>query len=285
MRALSRPEAVVRSRWTRRGFTLIEVLVVIGVIAVLIGILLPALGQARKAGRTVVCLSNQRQIGIALMGYAAEFKDWIPRESGNSEETPARIPKIPAWYRAPSNRASYNLSWAFNLRPFLDPQAHSNDNFGNNADKFKSSAYYRCPSRLRDDHNIGYINNGIRFRRQGNTVIIDDEYTKPPMQTHRIFRPVSTLYLTDFADDPGNILSGNYNIQANTDLHLSIFYDIRRQSNFDPDLNETNPTWWNRTAPKRHGRGANAMYMDGHAGAISAEKLKDPLTWDDGDRR
>jgi prepilin-type N-terminal cleavage/methylation domain-containing protein/prepilin-type processing-associated H-X9-DG protein len=287
MRALSRPEAVVRSRWTRRGFTLIEVLVVIGVIAVLIGILLPALGQARKAGRTVVCLSNQRQIGIALMGYAAEFKDWIPRESGNSEETAARIPKIPAWFRAwtPGNRAQYNLSWAFNLRPSLDPQAHSNDNNGNNADKFKSSAYYRCPSRMPDDHNIGYVNNGIRFRRQGSNVIIDEEFTKPPMQLNRIFRPVSTLYLTDFADDPGNLRSANYNNQAVSDMHLSIFYDIRRLTNINGPTSGGLPTDWRRTAPNRHGRGANAMYMDGHAALIKPDDLLNPDTWDDGDRR
>lgn len=270
-----------------RGFTLVELLVVIGIIAVLIGLLLPSLRQAREAGRAVQCLSNQRQIGIALMSYADAYKEWIPRESGNSEETPARIPKIPAWFRSwtPGQRADYNISWAFNLRPFLDTQAHSNDNNGNNADRFKSSVYYRCPSRTPDDHNIHYVNNGIRFRRQGNQTIIDENFTKPPMQLNRVFAPTNVLYLTDFSDDPNNQRSANYNVTAATDMHLSIFYDIRRLTNVNGPVVGADPTLWRRTAPNRHGRGANAMYMDGHASHIDADKLLNQQTWDDGDRR
>jgi len=60
-----------------KGFTLIELLVVIAIIALLIGILLPALGEARKSGRLTVCQSNMRSMATALNSYATEYQDKI----------------------------------------------------------------------------------------------------------------------------------------------------------------------------------------------------------------
>ncbi|MCC5829696.1 MAG: prepilin-type N-terminal cleavage/methylation domain-containing protein [Phycisphaeraceae bacterium] len=68
----------------RPAFTLVELLVVIAIIALLIGILLPALGLAREAARTAACLSNVRQTGVAVNTYATENRDWLagPNTSG-----------------------------------------------------------------------------------------------------------------------------------------------------------------------------------------------------------
>ncbi|MBC7783483.1 MAG: type II secretion system protein [Burkholderiales bacterium] len=77
-RVFTRVELPAVSRSKREAFTLVELLVVIGIIAVLVGILLPALGRAKSAANTVACSSNMRQVYTAARNYATEFKDSLP---------------------------------------------------------------------------------------------------------------------------------------------------------------------------------------------------------------
>jgi len=58
-----------------KAFTLIELLVVISIIAILVGILLPALGAARRSAYTITCGQNQQQMGVALQAYAVDNED------------------------------------------------------------------------------------------------------------------------------------------------------------------------------------------------------------------
>ena len=95
------------SQRTARAFTLIELLVVISIIALLIGILLPALGAARKTARLAMCLASQRQIATAAATYSMDFDDYVPptRFIGESPEIGA-------------SHTTYN-TWRTTLTPYL----------------------------------------------------------------------------------------------------------------------------------------------------------------------
>lgn len=74
-------------RGGRRAFSLIELLVVIAVIAVLVSMLLPALGRARETSKGVRCLANQRSIGQGVTLYTSAFGEYYPLSSHTAKQT------------------------------------------------------------------------------------------------------------------------------------------------------------------------------------------------------
>ncbi|MFM1768800.1 MAG: hypothetical protein RJA22_1329 [Verrucomicrobiota bacterium] len=78
------PLACAGARWAAAAFTLIELLVVLAIVGVLAGLLLPALARARESGRATACLSNLRQIGVALQLYTQDHDHRMPvaRDAG-----------------------------------------------------------------------------------------------------------------------------------------------------------------------------------------------------------
>ncbi|MEM8883932.1 MAG: hypothetical protein AAGD14_07685 [Planctomycetota bacterium] len=72
------------------AFTLVELLVVIGIIAILIGILLPVLAASRSTARLLTCGVNQKQLGLAIYAYAAESNDVLPHNPNIALSNPGR---------------------------------------------------------------------------------------------------------------------------------------------------------------------------------------------------
>ncbi|MFH0965836.1 MAG: DUF1559 domain-containing protein [Planctomycetota bacterium] len=100
----------------KKGFTLIELLVVMVIIALLVGLLLPALGRAREEARKTQCRSNLRQIGLALNMYVTDNKGWTPAAYGiggrNSTEATA-------WY---FTKTTGNFSARYATQAYLSPR-------------------------------------------------------------------------------------------------------------------------------------------------------------------
>ncbi|MFM8358028.1 MAG: type II secretion system protein [Verrucomicrobiota bacterium] len=131
------------------GFTLIELLVVIAIIAVLAGLLLPALSKAKQRARMTQCLGNLRQMGIALVLYEGDHKRLPPRAS----QVPDFMnPRAPGW----RNNCLYALA------PYLQGSKQA-----------RSSRVYACPSAVKPGDGsdattnsaTGYLPNAVVMER------------------------------------------------------------------------------------------------------------------------
>jgi prepilin-type N-terminal cleavage/methylation domain-containing protein len=91
-----------RNARDRGGFTLVELLVVIGIITILISLLLPALARVRKQAQQVTCQSNLRQVGVHLLVYVNQSRGWLfpvgpPDASGRPTTLGAQLPRDQRW--------------------------------------------------------------------------------------------------------------------------------------------------------------------------------------------
>src|SRR4051812_9754912 len=135
--------------WTR-GFTLVELLVVIGIIALLIAILMPALAKARAQGQWAKCSSNLKQVATAFIMYTNEFKGWMPwRGSGTQGPRPdpsaANFPGVNDWIHWQDKTTGYTGSINVDINESaIAPYLSAKD------DRLKE--LLRCPTDEADSH-------------------------------------------------------------------------------------------------------------------------------------
>lgn len=99
------------NRKALRAFTLVELLVVIGIIAVMISLLLPSLNRARESARQVQCLSNMQQISNATIAYCNENRGAYPGRAGQGADS---------WFNGDPKRYWGWIAWQRKVDPFLE---------------------------------------------------------------------------------------------------------------------------------------------------------------------
>jgi prepilin-type N-terminal cleavage/methylation domain-containing protein/prepilin-type processing-associated H-X9-DG protein len=161
---MTRPKAV----FAVDGFSLVEVLVVIAVLAVLLGILMPALGGARSASRQAVCMGHLRGVGQGVVTYATNHQGYLPGPNTSGYEAAKA-----GWsYNPPANAALpiYNEDW---MSPTLaDALALPPDRWDRLAALFNTRL--RCPANV--EHYDAYFDGAVRTG-QWNGWQLSDLYT------------------------------------------------------------------------------------------------------------
>ena len=149
------------------AFTLIELLVVISIIALLVGILLPALGAARRSAMNAVCLSNCRQMGVAQFTYANENKQMLPipfQTDNQSRPWQATIyeyvtgSKLPTSATASGSTHDYLIGTAF-ICPTASYQEINPQNF--QLSYTMNTSLLGKPAKAPDPHYPNLLNNPI----------------------------------------------------------------------------------------------------------------------------
>ena len=112
----AQPAAAI-NRCCPRAFTLIELLVVIAIIGILASLLLPALSKAKAKGQATKCLSNVRQVGIALLLYTSDYNDKLPR---------THTWNWPGVQTDPFQKPGITSNWAQAIAPYLGSSIATN---------------------------------------------------------------------------------------------------------------------------------------------------------------
>lgn len=208
------------------GFTLIEVLVVIGIIALLAALLLPALGGARERAHSVACANNLRQLSFAWTLYADDNTGLLVNNHGIQETVRRRenwVNNLEDWLVSDGNTNLATLTGG-KLAPYLS----------------EATAVFKCPS----DHSVA--DNGPRIRSYAMNSLVGD----PGELTNRFNPQLVQFFRMDDFRDPASIY-----------VFLEEHPDTINDGFF---MNRWNEPRWGNLPASYHNGAANLTFADGH---------------------
>ena len=261
------------------GFTLVELLVVIGIIAVLISVLLPVLGKARESAVQIQCLSNIRQFGIADQMYINQYNWHLPSWWGFG---PASSAFAKYYSGVPEFRRALNLPILDDTKPYR---------------AYVTKKWY-CPAALRgltpapnpgpdpDTHDWYYplhYSTGMNVQGVDEPVMPDswdsrakqaDPSLPPDKQFHGFSRtqvrhPAEKLQFADAMYFAINV----YGCSPNTGAYPGWKNKVTSYDVVKENTTATGAMDPSRTVAWRHKKGANVVFFDGHGEWLPKDKI------------
>ncbi|HZP80920.1 MAG TPA: DUF1559 domain-containing protein [Chthonomonadaceae bacterium] len=263
------------TRHTRSGFTLIELLVVIAIIAILAAILFPVFAQARESARKASCLSNNKQLGLAVMMYAQDYDEMYPCNS---------------WNLAPINIADNDthspnywtaIQWMWQVYPYTknrqilvcpsDPTSKSNGWKGYDADPANLTADGACNtdgwgiptpiSYAASAYIVGYAYNGDDSTCFGDGSFLGD-WGFQPKGMASVPAPANTYMIADYGREDmetwwiNNLRAANY---------TAVYNQSAPGGGASADNTEPWKSRRQNASVYRHQYGQTIIFADGHA--------------------